>query len=140
MQRGEFSTAPKARRPRMASQAKADIAHGRYLRFSVLQRIEHLILLISFGLLGITGLAQKFAANPIAEATLRLFGGIEGTRTVHHISAITMGLLAAYHIVAVGYRVFVLRARMTMLPAPGDFFELLNDVKHNLGLTKTPTK
>ena len=124
----------------MATQAKADIAHGRYLRFDVLQRIEHFILLVSFSLLGITGLAQKFAANPIADVTLRLFGGIEGSRTIHHISAIVMGLLCAYHIVAVGYRVFVLRARLTMLPGSGDFFELVNDVKYNLGLTKAPTK
>ena len=124
----------------MATQAKADIAHGRYLRFDMLQRIEHLVLLVSFSLLGITGLAQKFAANPLADATLRLFGGIEGTRNIHHISAIAMGLLAAYHIVAVGYRIFVLRTRMTMLPAPSDLGDLLNDVKRNLGLTKTATK
>lgn len=124
----------------MTAQAKADIARGRYMRFDVLQRIEHLVLLISFSLLGITGLAQKFASNSIAETTLRLFGGIEGARTVHHVSAITMGLLAAYHVVAVGYRVFVLRARMTMLPGLGDLIELWNDVKYNLGLTKTPAK
>ena len=124
----------------MTAQAKADIARGRYMRFDVLQRIEHLVLLVSFSLLGITGLAQKFAGNSIAETTLRLFGGIEGARTVHHVSAITMGLLAAYHIVAVGYRVFVLRARMTMLPGPSDLFELWNDVKYNLGLTRTPSK
>lgn len=124
----------------MTAHAKADIARGRYLRFDVLQRIEHLILLVSFSLLGITGLAQKFASNSIAETTLRLFGGIEGARTVHHVSAITMGLLAAYHVVAVGYRVFVLRARMTMLPGPSDLLELWNDAKYNLGLTRTPSK
>src|SRR5512136_292273 len=99
MPHGASSTAPRARRPSMAAQAKSDFSHGRYARFNVLQRIEHVILLVSFSLLGITGLVQKFASNPIAEATLRLFGGIEGTRTVHHIAAITMALLAAYHIV-----------------------------------------
>ena len=124
----------------MAAQAKSDFTHGRYERFSVLQRIEHVILLVSFSLLGITGLAQKFAAHPIADATLRLFGGIEGTRTVHHISAITMALLSAYHIVAVGYRVLVLRARMSMLPGVSDAIEMWNDIKYNLGLTKTPAK
>jgi cytochrome b subunit of formate dehydrogenase/cytochrome c553 len=124
----------------MTAQAKADIARGRYMRFDVLQRIEHIVLLVSFSLLGITGLAQKFASNSVAEATLKLFGGIEGARTVHHVSAITMGLLAAYHVVAVGYRVFVLRARLTMLPGPSDLLELWNDVKYNLGLTKTPAK
>jgi cytochrome b subunit of formate dehydrogenase/mono/diheme cytochrome c family protein len=125
----------------MATQAKSvDIAHGRYLRFDLLQRLEHLILLISFTLLGITGLAQKFAGNGIADATLGLLGGIETARNIHHVSAITMGLLAAYHIVAVGYRVFVLRARMSMLPAPSDFAELWNEIRYYLRLTKTPSK
>jgi len=125
----------------MATRAKsAEIARGRYLRFDVLQRVEHLILLVSFTLLAITGLAQKFADHAIAEATLRLLGGIEMTRNIHHVSAIVMGLLAAYHVVAVGYRVLVLRARMSMLPAPSDFAELWQDIRYKLGLSKTPPK
>ena len=37
-----------------------------YTRFDVVQRIEHLIFLISFTILGITGLAQKFSSSPLS--------------------------------------------------------------------------
>jgi len=122
------------------TKTSAEIARGRYLRFDLLQRLEHVILLVSFSLLGITGLPQKFAASPVSEAVIRFFGGIEGTRTIHHISAIVMILLAVYHVVVVGYRVLVLRRRMTMLPGPGDLADVWNDIRYNLGLIKNRAK
>jgi hypothetical protein len=36
-----------------------------YLRFSLPVRFEHLLFLISFSLLGITGLPQKYATSPV---------------------------------------------------------------------------
>jgi cytochrome b subunit of formate dehydrogenase/mono/diheme cytochrome c family protein len=117
-----------------------EIARGQYQRFDVLQRIEHLILLVSFSLLGATGLPQKFAASPIADAVIQFFGGIEMTRQIHHVNAIIMILLSAYHVVAVGYRVFVLRGRMTMLPTSSDLAEWWQDTRYKLGLVKRPAK
>jgi len=126
----------------MATQTKmtASAASGRYLRFDLLARLEHLILLVSFTLLGATGLPQKFAGGWFAEAVIKFFGGIEMTRTIHHINAIVMILLSVYHIGAVGYRIFVLRGRLTMLPTPTDFVEWWNDMRYNLGLTKSRVK
>jgi len=127
----------------MATQAQKmtpEIARGHYLRFDLLARLEHLVLLISFTLLAVTGLPQKFAGGWFAEAVIKFFGGIEMTRTIHHLSAIVMILLAVYHVVAVGYRIFVLRRRLTMLPTPSDFSEWWQDMRYKLGLTKIPAK
>ena len=127
----------------MATQAQKmtpEIAHGRYLRFDLLARLEHVVLLVSFTLLGATGLPQKFSGGWLAEAVIKFFGGIEMTRTIHHINAIVMILLAIYHAVAVGYRIFVLRRRLTMLPMPSDFSEWWQDTRHKLGLIKAPAK
>ena len=118
----------------------SEIAHGQYVRFDVLQRIEHVILLVSFTLLGITGLIQKFAAWPVSDATIQFLGGIEMTRQIHHINAAIMIILTAYHFVEAGYRVFVLRARMSMLPVLSDFTEWWQDTTYKLGLTKAPAK
>ena len=127
----------------MATQAQKmtpEIARGRYLRFDLLARLEHLVLLVSFTLLGATGLPQKFAGGWFAEAVIKFFGGIEMTRTIHHLNAIVMILLAVYHVVAVGYRIFVLRRRLTMLPMPSDFSEWWQDTRYKLGLAKIPAK
>jgi cytochrome b subunit of formate dehydrogenase/mono/diheme cytochrome c family protein len=124
----------------VAHKMPSDIAHGQYSRFDVLQRIEHIVLLVSFTLLGITGLIQKFAAWPISDATIKFLGGIETTRLIHHVNAALMIILTAYHIIEVGYRVFVLRARMSMLPGLSDVTEWWDDTRYKLGLVKQPAK
>lgn len=104
-----------------------------YQRFDLSQRIEHLVLLVSFTLLGITGLAQKYATTSVGGAVLALFGGIEMSRIVHRSSAIVLMVVSAYHILAVGYRIYVLRSPMTMIPAPSDFVHLYHDVLYYIG-------
>jgi len=105
-------------------------------RFGRAERIEHIIFLTSFTLLGITGLAQKFADSPISLAVLRLFGGVEGARLVHHVAAFIMMWSSIYHVIAVLYKVYVLRTPWTMLPLLDDFKHLYQDVRYYLGLSQ----
>ncbi len=51
------------------------------LRFDILQRIQHIIFLISFTMLGFTGLPQKFLLSPISLGLFKFFGGIENARS-----------------------------------------------------------
>lgn len=108
----------------------------RYTRFDLSQRIEHFILLISFSLLGITGLAQKYATTQIGEGVLAFFGGIESSRYIHHVSAIILMAVSVYHIIAVLYRVIVLRVNLSMLPVLQDFLHLYQDILYYLGRRK----
>ncbi len=107
-----------------------------YTRFSLSQRIEHFILLVSFTTLGITGLVQKFAASPISQGIISLIGNIERTRIVHRGAAVVLMAVSAYHIVAVLYRLLVLRSSLSMLPLPSDFRHLIDDVMFYLGRRK----
>lgn len=117
-----------------AEQAEAQPAEGRrYRRFDRSQRISHLILLVSFTLLGITGLAQKYATSSLGAGTISLFGGIESIRIVHRSAAIVLMAVSIYHIVDVLYRVIVLRTSLSMLPVPQDFVHLFQDVMYYLG-------
>jgi cytochrome b subunit of formate dehydrogenase len=104
-----------------------------YQRFSLSERIEHGLLLVSFTILGITGLAQKFASSQIAQNILELFGGIEKSRTIHHIFAVVLLTVSIYHILAAFYRIFVLRRTLSMLPVPQDFVHLYQDILFYLG-------
>ena len=88
----------------------------RVQRFPVSYRIEHWVLTVSFFLLAVTGIAQKYPDVGFMSWLIGVMGGIETTRLIHHLSAIVLMFLTVYHIGVVGYRVFVLRTRLTMLP------------------------
>ncbi len=48
------------------SAAPAPAKQAFFVRFSVFQRVEHILLIGSFSLLAITGLIQKFSSIPLA--------------------------------------------------------------------------
>jgi len=107
-----------------------------YERFHWTQRVEHILLLTSFSLLGITGLPQKFATVGWAQTIIQFFGGIETTRLIHHICAIVLMFLAIYHILDIGYKIYVHRTRLSMLPGITDAKDALQTFIYNLGFTK----
>lgn len=108
----------------------------RYERFDILERIEHIIFLTSFSVLGLTGLVQKFSASPFSLWVMQSLGGIDGTRRIHHVAAFVMMWVTVYHILAVLYRVFVLHVRWTMMPLLEDFTHLFQDIAYYLGIRK----
>jgi len=108
----------------------------RFRRFSVSYRVEHWALTISFFLLAVTGIVQKYPDAGFMRWLIGVMGGIETTRLIHHLSAIVMMLLTVYHIGIVGYRVFVLRVRLTMLPGKQDLINAIDLLKYNLGRSK----
>jgi len=107
-----------------------------YERFHWTQRLEHVVLLTTFSLLGITGLPQKYATTVWAQAMVRFIGGIELTRLIHHTGAIVLMFLAIYHILDIGYKIFVRRTRMSMLPGITDVKDAFQTFLYNLGFTK----
>jgi cytochrome b subunit of formate dehydrogenase/mono/diheme cytochrome c family protein len=107
-----------------------------YERFDIFERIEHIIFLTSFSILGLTGLVQKFSDSPISLFVMQNLGGIDGTRRIHHIAAFVMMWVTVYHIIAVLYRVVVLRVRWTMMPLLDDFTHLFQDIVYFLGFRK----
>ena len=111
-----------------------------YLRFDVAQRFEHLLLIISFTLLGLTGLPQKYSLAPISQAIIAALGGIETIRIIHRIAAVVFVLEAVYHLVVVGYKVFVMRKQASMLPGVKDGTDAFQWLMHNIGLRKQAPK
>lgn len=107
-----------------------------YLRFDILQRIQHLLFMLSFTLLGFTGLPQKFPLSPISLWIFNLLGGIETVRVIHHTSAIVMMIVSIYHVLEVLYRVLVLRTPISMIPWISDIKHVYEDVLYYLGFRK----
>ena len=107
-----------------------------YPRFRTMARVEHAILMVSFTILTITGLPQKYALQNWAEWMINAMGGIELTRIIHRWAAIVLVVGSIYHLFTSAYRFFVKRERMRMLPEKKDFQDLVQTVKHNLGFTE----
>ena len=108
-----------------------------YLRFPLARRIEHWIMMLSFVTLGLTGIPQKFATSSISIAVIQGLGGIEVLRTIHHTAAIVMMLGSFWHLLVMGYSVFVLREQMSMLPTLQDAKDGLQALFYNIGFAKT---
>ncbi|OGO12818.1 MAG: hypothetical protein A2032_05195 [Chloroflexi bacterium RBG_19FT_COMBO_49_13] len=107
-----------------------------YTRFNIPQRIEHFLFLLSFSILGFTGLIQKFSTNQLSDSFILILGGIEPVRIIHHYSAIVMMIVSGYHVLVLAYKIFVLRVRWTMLPVIEDIQHLIQDVLFFLGFRK----
>jgi formate dehydrogenase gamma subunit len=110
----------------------------RYLRFRVPDRAEHIVLLTCFTTLAITGLVQKFAEAGISQAIISALGGIETTRTIHHVAAVVLMLEAIVHLGTLSYKVFVRRTRLDMMPGVLDVRHGWAALLFNLGLRKEP--
>lgn len=111
-----------------------------YQRFSVAQRIEHFVLILSFTLLALTGLPQKFFFSDISQWIISAFGGIESIRIVHRVAATVFCLQAIYHLVVMGYKLYVLRLDPSMLPSLKDGQDAIQWFLYNLGLRKERPK
>lgn len=111
-----------------------------FLRFSVFQRIEHWVLFLSFTTLALTGLPQKYPLSPISQGVVSLLGGIETIRIFHRVAATLFLLEAIYHVVVIGYKLWVRRERASMVPTLKDATDAAQSVQYNLGLRKDAPK
>ncbi len=107
-----------------------------YPRFGVSQRVQHWVMTLSFTLLAITGLPQRYALADWAEWMIDAMGGIETVRIIHRVSAVVFILVTTFHFVSLAYGIFIKRGRMTMLPGLKDVTDMLDAVRYNLGLAK----
>jgi cytochrome b subunit of formate dehydrogenase len=120
----------------LTSETKQEV-YASYQRFDISQRIEHVIFLTSFSILGITGLVQKFIDSPVSLFIIEALGGIDNTRVIHHIAAFVLLWVSVYHVISVLYRIVVLRVSWSMLPVMDDFKHLFTDIAYYLGMRDT---
>jgi cytochrome b subunit of formate dehydrogenase len=105
-----------------------------YVRFSLGQRIQHAVLIVSFTALAVTGLPQKYAATRVGERAIALLGGIEWARVLHRVAAIVLMAATIVHLLDVAYRVYVRRRPLSMLPRWPDVLHFAQTLRYNFGL------
>jgi len=106
-----------------------------YERFTRADRIQHGVMLVSFLVLTVTGLPQKFIflENRFLDELIEALGGIETVRVIHRLAAIALMIVTGYHVLDVAHRVLVRRVPLYMLPRYQDVVDALQSVRYNLG-------
>jgi formate dehydrogenase gamma subunit len=107
-----------------------------YARFTISERLEHWVMVLSFITLASTGLPQRYALSPVSDAIIGGLGGIETVRIIHRIAATVFLSVTLWHFLAVAYRVYVLRTRLSMLPTLKDVTDFLDATRYNLGMAR----
>lgn len=82
----------------------------RLSRFPPAQRVQHWILAVLFLLLVLTGFPMKFAEAGWAAALIRMFGGLDTARLVHHWAGIALVIGFVTHLAGV-FGLMLRRAR-----------------------------
>jgi cytochrome b subunit of formate dehydrogenase/mono/diheme cytochrome c family protein len=129
-----------ARKYTTTKKTKPAHKHQTYLRFTAGQRIEHIVLILSFSLLALTGLPQKYPLAAISQGIVAMLGGIEMVRIIHRVSAVIFLVQSIYHLVMIGYKLYVQRLGATMIPTIQDGKDAIQSFGYNLGLFKSPPK
>ncbi|MBI4650197.1 hypothetical protein HY745_02715 [Candidatus Desantisbacteria bacterium] len=116
-----------------------------YARFTFFQMFTHVLVMITFVLLVMTGLPQKFWYAPWAHFVGSLFGGAESMRKVHHTSGIISAFGLVFHFGYLIYRWVTenwksLYNDFIMVPNPNDGWAIVQNFKYWLFLTDEPAE
>jgi cytochrome b subunit of formate dehydrogenase len=117
-----------------------------YLRFSRLNRILHVIMIVSFMSLALTGMTLKFSYTGWAVILSRFFGGFESAGYIHRVAAVFMIGIFAAHVVDLVRRKrkefgswrALLSGPNTLMPTKKDLVDLIGSVKWFLGRGPRP--
>lgn len=107
-----------------------------FQRFTIGQRWEHFLLLISGTVLLLTGLPQKYRAAAWSQQLLSTPERLNTIRQIHHIAAIVLTAVVIYHLSRAFYLLARRRLPGYMLPTLQDIRDAWQMLKYLLFLTK----
>jgi formate dehydrogenase gamma subunit len=114
----------------------------RFVRFSVLHRFLHLVVMIGFTGLAVTGLALGFSATAPAKAVMWVLGGSSHAAWLHRFCAVVTYGCVIIHAFWFLYYKFILSGRLTgphsMVPSWKDLKDFKQNMAYFLGQRKTP--
>jgi formate dehydrogenase gamma subunit len=103
------------------------------LRLTLSQRVQHLILLLSFLLLVVTGFALKFPGSFWAEPIVRWERDLPLRGLIHRIAGVVLIAAGFYHLIYLFFTVEGRKALRAMLPKLRDGREAVQTMGYNLG-------
>lgn len=114
---------------------KKKISKREFIRFHPLRRIEHLLIIIGFFMLVLTGLPQRFHDQNWATYLVDLMGGISSMRSLHRFFGILFTTQFVLHISYSLWTILIRRQPPTMAPTKKDVRDAILSFKYCLRLT-----
>ena len=113
-----------------------------FWRFNALHRFIHLVMMVTFIGLALTGLPLKYSDTFWAQGLIFLWGGVKGAGIFHRgFAGITFGYFSL-HLFWVLYYVLVLKGNLfgpdSMIPSKKDFKDLFQHIAYFLGRGVAP--
>ena len=121
------------------SPREAFLRKERFERFTLNQRIQHVLLFTSLIILVITGFPLKYPEVEWLSALFFLTGGVEIARIIHRIAAVVMLLDFVYHNLYIFHLIY--RGKigwnemLLMVPTPKDVKDLIQNIRYFIGLS-----
>lgn len=111
-----------------------------FLRLCRSQRAQHIVLIVSFTLLVITGLPVRYHEAKASEIIVRSIGGMAARGIIHRVAALMLIGVCIYHVLWSLFTERGHRELMAMIPGKKDAFDLIGQLKLYFGLSKTGPK
>ena len=126
--------------------ASSDRGGGPYVwRFSPLERALHVMVIISFFGLVVTGTPLLFSHTPWARVVIRLVGGFQAAAVLHRVCAVITFAYFFIHVGNLTYRILRSPAKRgffwgpdSMVPQPKDLRDLVQNFKWFVGRGRRP--
>ncbi len=110
-----------------------------YKRFDLASILLHAAVFVSFSVLVVTGLAERYYQSGWADNVILAMGGFDSTRLIHRIFGVLFTVSYANHLIYIMYGVFVKRSvRPAMLPTVKDIRDTAQYLNYALGFAKAP--
>ena len=115
--------------------------HGEYIkRFSIFRLIEHHANAITFVMLVVTGLSQKFHGRIWADWIIITLGGIDNTRFIHRLMGLVLATLTVQHVLIGSYGILFKKWAPSMIINRKDFTDAIDNIKYYIGITDMPAR
>ncbi len=103
-------------------------------RFERRHIVGHLVMVVTFVGLVITGFPQMYPSAGWAKGVVLIFGGVSRMRFVHHLLGTIMALQLVYHVLELIWFQWVRKYPWTMVPTLQDAKDFVQQIRYNLGL------
>jgi len=107
-----------------------------FIRFTARQRLEHIVVMVLFTILSVTGLPQKFFEYDVSQWLLASLGGVDRARWFHRMAGLAFAAFAVFHIGSLAWEVLAGRSRLSLVPTRKDFTDAILQLRYYLGLTE----
>jgi len=108
------------------------------VRFSRWARFEHVLVIVVFVALLVTGLPQKWPYLDASRWVIEHLGGIFAARFIHRMAGVLFSALVAVHLARVLFGVMTRRVQPTMLITRQDFRDAVDNLRYYLGYVESP--